>query len=198
MMKRKNAVAVIIVLFICVAVYLNWNYDGTTGELSENIKMSDETKLVVNDGTELTEADSEETANVDENKADDSEKQDIKGDVSEYFYEARLEKQKARDSAINILKEATEEENLSKESRDDAVESIETLASGGLSETRIETIIKAKGFSDCIALINDSGVNVIVTAPDGGLTAEDITKIKDVVVGETDISPSKIKIIEIN
>ncbi len=197
MMKRKNAVAVVIILFICVAVYLNWNYEGTSDVLSENAQVPDETRLVVNDGAEVSENAQENVVSI-EGKEDGNEKLDAKGNVAEYFDEARLEKQKARDSAINILKEAAEEENLSAQSRDNAAQSIETLASGALSESRIETLVKAKGFSDCIALINDAGVNVIVTAPEGGLSAEDTTKIKDIVVGETHISPSQIKIIEIN
>ena len=200
MMKRKNAVAVIIVLFICVAVYLNWNYEGVDN-LSENGVIFGESKLVVNDGAEAPkdkDESGEEAEKASEESTEENTKRDINGDVFEYFDEARLEKQKARDSAINILKEAVEEENLSQKSRDDAAASIETLASGALSETRIETLVKAKGYSDCVALINESGVNVIVTAPEGGLTAADTTKIKDIVVSETHISPSQIKIIEIN
>ena len=135
-----------------------------------------------------------------EKKDDTEEKNDekkISGSVSEYFEEARMEKQKARDSAITTLKEAVGEKNLSQESRDRAAASIETLSSGAVSETRIETLVKAKGYDECVALINESGVNVIVSAPAAGLTAGDTTKIKDIVVSETNIQPSKIKIIEI-
>ena len=46
-------------------------------------------------------------------------------------------------------------------------------------------------------LMNEKGVNVIVSAPEGGLAASDTTKIKDIVVSETGISPGQIKIIEI-
>ena len=86
---------------------------------------------------------------------------------------------------------------MPEESRERAAKSIETISSGAISETRIETLIKAKGFSDCVALINDKGVNVIVNAPETGLTASDTTKIKDIVVSETGVSPSQIKIVEI-
>ena len=58
-------------------------------------------------------------------------------------------------------------------------------------------LVKAKGYKDCVALINESGVNIIVTAPEEGLSVSDTTKIKDIVVAETMMSPDKIKIIEI-
>lgn len=170
-MKRKGTVAAIIVLFICVAVYLNLNTTEVKGD-DERIR------------TTLAE-ESEVKEETTEQKEDS------------YFEEARLEKQKARDSAITTLKEAVNEENMSDESRDRAAKTIETISSGAIAETRIETLIKAKGFEDCVTLINDKGVNVIVSAPESGLSTADTTKIKDIVVSETGVSPSQIKIVEI-
>ncbi len=199
MLKRRNAVAVIMVLFICVAVYLNWNNTGVSENLSENEASLGESKLVVSDGVEVPQEKGEDkTEKSAQQQSEKTDKRDSDGETEKYFDEARLEKEKARDSAINILKDAVDEENLSQKSRDEAAASIETLANGALSEARIETLVKAKGYKDCVALINDAGVNVIVTSPEGGLSAADTTKIKDIVVAETDISPSQIKIIEIN
>lgn len=172
-MKRKGAVALVLVLFLGVAVYLNWN--------TENIE-SDSSRVRTTLG-EVSDVEEPEEIN-EENK-------------NEYFEEARIEKKKARDSAISTLKESVDEENFSKEARDRAAVSIETISAGAIAETRIETLIKAKGFEDCVALKNDSGVNIIVTAPKEGLSASDTMKIKDIVVAETGISSSQIKIIEI-
>ena len=172
-MKKKTTVAAIVILFLCVAVYLNLN----TAEIG-----NDDERLITTLGEQNTE---------------DADAPVVAEDREKYFEEARLEKQKARDSAITTLKEAAKEESLPEESRDRAAKSIETISSGAISETRIETLIKAKGFGECVALINEKGVNVIVSAPESGLTAADTTKIKDIVVSETGISPSQIKIIEI-
>ncbi len=185
-MKKKNLVATVIILFVCVAVYLNTN----TG-LSE-----DDTKRIEgNLGQSSTVSGSEEIT--EDLKSNEHEKKDAPGNITEYFSQAREEKQKARDTALTTLKEALAEENLSEASRDSAAESIETISTGAVSETRIETLVKAKGYTDCVALINDAGVNVIVTAPEKGLSASDTTKIKDIAVSETDFLPSQIKIIEI-
>lgn len=175
-MKRKGAVTALIVLFVCVAVYLNWSYTaGLTGDdaldAAGKMKMLGDTELV-----------------------NQTETEEESGD---YFDEARLEKQKSRDNAMNILKETSEKEDVSQESRDQAAASLEEIAVSGVAESRIETIVKAKGFEDCVTLISADGVNVIVKAPTDGLTAADIAKIKDIVINETDMDASKIKVVEI-
>ena len=181
-MKRRNAVAAMIVLFICVAVYLNWSYNSNlqTGKTLGEVTLADNTQDTVEDADkEKTDTESTETA------------------ATEYFTNARLEKQKARDSALTMLKETTEKQDVSQQERDKAAANIESLATGAVSETRIETLIKAKGFEDCVALINSESVNVIVKVPEGGLTASDTTKIKDIVVAEAKVKPAQIKIVEV-
>ena len=205
-LKKKNAVAAMIVLFICVAVYLNWSYTKGIG-LDDSVdvgsgKILGEATLTNKEDTQKTEDKKEDKAtSKDENKKKDKEnkkEESPKDAVSDdYFTNARLEKQKARDSALNILKDTTGKENVSQEARDKATASIETLATGAVSESRIETLIKAKGFQDCVALINEESVNVIVKAPEGGLTASDTGKIRDIVVAEASVKPSQIKIVEI-
>ena len=174
-MKRKGAITALIVLFVCVAVYLNWSYTaGLTGDetldTAGKLKVLGETELV----------------NQTENKEE-----------SDYFEEARLEKQKSRDNAMNILKETSEKDDVSQESRDQAAASLEEIAVSSVAENRIETLVKAKGFDDCVTLISSDGVNVIVKAPADGLTATDIAKIKDIVISETKMDASKIKVVEI-
>ena len=124
-MKRKSAVTAMIVLFVCVAVYLNWSY--TQSGTDELLETAGKTKILG------------ETALV--NREESTAKQD-----GTYFDEARLEKQKSRDSALNILKETAEKQDVSQESRDQAAASMEQLAVNCVCENRIETLVKAKGF----------------------------------------------------
>ena len=191
-MKRKNAVTAMIVLFICVAVYLNWSYTQNIAADTETGKTLGEVTLA-NGEKEEKEGDEGEKMDVDENGEEKSEETV----ADDYFTNARLEKQKARDSALTILKENSEKENISQQERDKAASNMESLATGAVTEARVESLIKAKGFKDCVALINDEAVNVIVKAPEGGLTASDTTKIKDIVVSEAKVKPSQIKIVEI-
>lgn len=193
-LKKKNAVAAMIVLFICVAVYLNWSYTRGIG-LDDAVDVG--SGKILGEATltnQTEEGKDKEKVSGEEKKEAESPKETVSDD---YFTNARLEKQKARDSALNTLKETTDKDNISQEARDKATASIETLATGAVAESRIETLVKAKGFADCVALINEESVNVIVKVPEGGLTASDSSKIRDIVVAETSVKPSQIKIVEI-
>ena len=54
--------------------------------------------------------------------------------------------------------------------------------------------MKAKGYSDCVAVIQNGECSVIVS---GKLQNEsDAVVIQDIVAGQTDFSPEKIKIVE--
>ena len=194
-MKKRSAITAVIIMFICVAVYLNWNTMEIKDERERLNENFGETNFVVNDSAEASETSAEENVS-DKEKTEES--SDTMKNSGEYFDEARMEKQKARDSAITTLKETTAEESVSQETRDKAAGSIEKISTNALAETRIETLVKAKGYVDCVALINDSGVSVIVTAPEEGLSPSDINKIKDIAVSETNILPSNIKIVEIH
>lgn len=191
-MKKRGAITAVIIMFICVAVYLNWNTMEISDDRERLNENFGETSFVVND-SEMTSETSDEAK-----PQAEKENTDKKRDVGEYFEEAKLEKQKARDAAITTLKEMTSEEKISQESRDEAAAGIETISTNAISENRIETLVKAKGYTECVALINDSGVSVIVNAPADGLEASDIIKIKDIAVSETNVSPSAIKVVEIN
>ncbi len=190
-LKKRNAVAAMIVLFICVAVYLNWSY---TRGIGQDDAVDVDSGKILGEATLTNQEEEGKKEQVTKEEKEESPKDTVAND---YFTNARLEKQKARDSALNTLKETTNQENISQEARDKATASIETLATGAVAESRIETLVKAKGFTDCVALINEESVNVIVKAPEGGLTQSDTSKIRDIVVAEAKVKPSQIKIVEI-
>ena len=52
-----------------------------------------------------------------------------------------------------------------------------------------------KGYADCVAFMGADSISVVVSAPDG-LEAEDVAKIKDIVIAETSYTPGQIKIME--
>ena len=65
------------------------------------------------------------------------------------------------------------------------------------SETDIENMVKAKGFSDCVASIADDKISVAVRPVNGELTKSDVAKIRDVVLSKTTISSQNIVVVEV-
>lgn len=182
---KRNAIVVIIVLFVGAAVYLNWSYgqqtnvdaDGDTGG-----KLLGEAALV--------------------NGASDPDKEEQDGEEENgqartgYFATARLNRQQARDSALEILKEAAADAMADQTVIDEANTSIQTLAAYTLSEAQIENLVIAKGYTDCVCYINESSASVVVAATVEGLTDADIARISEIVMEETGLSADQIKIIE--
>lgn len=118
---------------------------------------------------------------------------DTAGD--DYFSTARLSRKQARDTAISMLEEAKGEENASEEVANEASETLQVLAGYTVAETQIENLVVAKGYADCVAFMGADSISVVVSAPDG-LEAEDVAKIKDIVIAETSYTPGQIKIME--
>jgi len=63
-------------------------------------------------------------------------------------------------------------------------------------ETNIETMILAKGFSQCIAVISNENCNVIVESD--GLEPGEVAQITEIVYEQAGIHPANLKIVEKN
>lgn len=184
---KRNAVVLAIVLFVGVAVYLNWSYNNQlTGESnpdSSDGKVLGQTTLV--NGVE-----------------DDAEGEDASAEVEDgddgsgYFASARLNRQQARDSALELLQEAAADEKAEQTVVDEANASIQAMAADTLSEAQVENLVTAKGYGDCVCFIGEDGVNLVVSTTSQGLGETDIAKIVEIVREETGLSADKIKIIE--
>ena len=66
-----------------------------------------------------------------------------------------------------------------------------------LEEAQIESLVIAKGYSDCVTYISDNVVSVAVSAPAEGLKESDVALISDVVTSQRDCNLSDVRIIEV-
>lgn len=183
---KRNAVVLAIVMFVGVAVYLNWSYNNQlTGENSgENGdgKVLGQTTLV--NGVE-----EESEGETVDGQVDDS-------DASGYFASARLNRQQARDSALELLQEAAADEKAEQTVVDEANASIQTMADATVTEAQIENLITAKGYTDCVAFLGEDSISVVVSALDNGMTDADAARIGEIVMEQTGLKADQIKIIE--
>ena len=60
--------------------------------------------------------------------------------------------------------------------------------------TNIETLIEAKGFAECVAVIKDDSASIVVKSD--GLQAAQISQINEIVYEQSGISPVNVKIIQ--
>lgn len=187
---KRNAVIITVLLFVCVAAYLNWSYN----------KKSDDTETA-GEASPMESA-SSIAQNSAEQAAPDAGLYYIPSDPTpavnkEFFDAARLNRQQARDAAAATLSTVSKTEGASKEIIDAALEEIALIASNTVKEAQLEDLIKAKGFADCVVYISDDGVNVTVPAPEEGLPASSVAKITDIVTSQTDYTAADLHIIPI-
>ena len=110
-----------------------------------------------------------------------------------YFTATALNRQQSRDEAIDVLRIISEDEEASAEARKAAAEMISQIAIDIQNEASIETLVKAKGFTDCVAIISEDSVSVIVGADE--LQAAEAAQIFAIVYETTGVSPENISII---
>jgi hypothetical protein len=67
-----------------------------------------------------------------------------------------------------------------------------------VKETKIENLIQSKGFTDAVVMIDEDSITASVAGNNGALSATDVAKIADIIVGETDADLTKVKINDAN
>lgn len=113
---------------------------------------------------------------------------------SEFFANARLERQKARDSALEQLNKVLSNNSADAAAQKTASEKIAKISENITAENKIETLVKAKNVSACLAVISDEKVEVIVECKE--LTDALVLQIKEIVMNQTKTSYENISIIE--
>ena len=180
---KKNVVAAAVLVTVCAGIYMNWLYteDAQNVSLTDTLdaeKILDDSMLVM--GTEEALAAAEELSETDT--------------AADYFAAVRLSRQEARDSAIALLQEAMAYDTDTEQESSAELESIVQVA---LSEAQIESLVIAKGYSDCVAYMSDDGISVAVAAPAEGLAQEDVALITDIITTQSSYEIDDIRIVEV-
>lgn len=177
---KKNMVAAAVLVTVCAGIYVNWLYteDAATGNLTDTLDaekvLSDDTLIL--DDSALVSAEGSDTA-------------------SDYFAAVRLSRQEARDSAIGLLQEAMAYSDATKAAESNA--QLEDIVETALSEATIESLVIAKGYTDCVAYMTSEGISVAVAAPEGGLQDGDVAVIADIVLSQSEYTLNDIRIVEV-
>lgn len=154
-------------VLVCFSVYLNWRFSKNKSQPAETSKVLGEAQYV--------------STTVE--------------DTGKYFTQSRLTRQQSKEDALDLLESVI----ASKESTEAVKQQANTeklaISKNDQSEATIENLVKAKGFADCVAFISDENVNVVVQSE--GLQDQQVAQIQEIVVSETGVKPSQVKIVEV-
>lgn len=192
---KRNAVVVAIVLFVGAAVYLNWSYNEQGGQSGDEPgKVLGETSLV----NSPQEPGGEGTSQTGQEGQGEQGEQSGTGEEAQtgYFASARLNRQQARDNALELLQKAAADAAADQTLIDEANASIQAMATYTMSEAQAENLITAKGYGECVCFLNSDSASVVVSTSQTGLAEEDTAKILEIVMETTGLQANQIKIIE--
>ena len=192
-LKSRGATAAVLTLALGAAICLNWSFSrNAPAELTmpDTVETSAGAAVPITDPLAVetvAEADDAEAAADDTADKNYGEAQLVsvnKDSGTEFFEAARLTRSKARDEALDTLKKSLKDAKLTAEEKTQLTEELSTRINNITLETKLETLIKAKGFADCVVNREDSKANVTVMTESDALTAEEVTRIRDVLLGQ--------------
>ncbi len=178
---KRNIIIACAVLLIGAAVWLNFilfsgvdqnsgygDYDQPSGNISDNLNNN-----TGNGGGDTnTSIDAEDT----------------------YFSATLVSRQRARDEALEVLQAVVDNVEASEAMKTEALAGIAAIAEEIQLEANIESLILAKGFEKCIAVLNGDTASIVVSADD--LQIAQIAQINAIVYEQAGIVPAGVTIIK--
>ena len=205
---KKQIVIAALVLILGAAVYLNWQFADipattTGGEVSAGTTEDGASEMAGEESLSQVNGETQQSGTTEETAESSGQKilgeatfvnaQVLSGDA--YFASARLARSKTRDEAIATISTVLDDETLTEDDKKEASAKAMSITDAIEAESRIENLIKAKGFADCMVYITEQSASVVVKSD--GLTQDQATQIKNIVVSEGDIKGENISITEI-
>ena len=167
---KRNLIIACAVLLIGAAVWLNF------------ILFSGNDKNEGYDGYDQPSGNISDSLN---NSQDDAE--------NTYFSATLVSRQKARDEALEVLQAVVDNVEASETVKNEALAGISAIADEIQKEANIESLITAKGFEKCVAVLNGDKASIIVSAD--SLQPAQIAQINTIVYEQAGIAPSGVTII---
>ena len=207
--RTRQATAAVLALALGAAVYLNWSFaraapqdltvgaiaDGTAQEVSAVIDpLTDDTAVETAAAVDTTDTQAPTGKNYGEAQMVSV----SKDSGAEFFESARLARTKARDEALDTLKKSLKDAKLSDAEKKKLTEDLAAQVSSITLETKLETLIKSKGFADCVVDLEGKKANGTVMPENDALTAAEVTRIRDALLSQCEgLAAQDITIVEV-
>ncbi len=175
--QKKHIITAALILALGAAVYVNWQF-GAQGAQKSSRELGAASYVnatVSSTGDEAVKT----SALTDEQK--------------NYFASERTKRQSAQDKIIDKANEVLKLDSSTDEEKTEAQKSAAQIIKFFSVQESIESIIRAKGFSECMCYISDMGVTVIV--PEKELNETAALVIDDAVTSHYKVAYDKISIV---
>lgn len=201
--RRNQVIIAALAVMIAVAGYLNYSgriFGSGTDATEANSEMANmelldisEDDLAETDG-EIASNDSEET----DGTVDGTPGEAVltSGDASAVVAEAKVTREQVRAKNKESLMEIIDNQNLSDEQKQDAVNQLLVMTDLAEKEAAAETMLASKGFSEAVVSLTSESADIVVNAAD--LSEANRAQIEDIVTRKTGIAAENIVITPIS
>ena len=197
---KKSEIAIYAISLMLVAAgYFNYStfnqkaeetYSEDVGNISEQyanvgdavLVSNNETENVTDENTKTTSPSSETTETKTENETD-------------YYANAKLNRDKMYAEMISNYEKIINNQNASEAQKSIATQEITKINNTKNAIMISENLIGTKGINNCVILVNDGSVNVVVNVQ-GGLNKENVAKLQNIVSRELKVEIDNIHITE--
>lgn len=179
---KKQILLSALTLLLGGAVYLNYVLADGNGLLDPTLLRTDPDAVTAAEADDLANYGTAEMVSAAASKSD-------------YFAQARLDRQSSRDYAVQTLQSILGGGDLSKDEMvTNAIDAV-NLSKQSEKESVIENLILSQGFSDCVVYLDGQTAKIVVES--SGLKPEQAAAIKEIVLSESDVSAEGIRIFEV-
>ena len=185
---KKQILLAVLVVALGLAVYLIYYFSeqnppvANTGTSTSESKNLGDAQYVNNGSTTIPPSGGDTTGTT--------------GDPNDYFVQARLNRETSREEALDILRDMMNDVKASEETQQKALAEAAEIAAAVEQESKIESLVKAKGFSDCVAYIAEDACNIVVRSD--GMTPQQALQITEIVTAQSKIVAQNVKIVTVN
>ena len=200
--NTRRATAFTLAAALVVAVYLNWQYAraDTTPQLEDTALMVAAEPVSTTEETAIldalpTEAEAASSANKNYGEAQLVSVANDSG--TKFFEEARLKREKAHDEAMDTLQKSMKSSSLTADEKKEYTAQMAANLEDLHAENEIETLVKAKGFADCLCFLQSGRADLTVMTTGEPLTAAQVAQIRDVVLNKSNVTAQNITVVEV-
>lgn len=168
---KKHIILACLTLILGIAVYLNYAFGQTGGELTATDAQAGDEGVNYGDAAFVS------------------------AEQSDYFAQARLDKMTKRDEAVETLQALLGGGDLTDDEMVAMTLDAVNISKMVESEGKIESLIKAQGFEDCVVYLDGTSANIVVKSE--GLVPSEAAIIKDILLGEVTVPQENITIFEV-
>lgn len=193
--KKNQVIVTLLAVLIAVAGYLNYADKNEKAKEVNNDTYdsvySNDTLLSGND--DIQSLDGEEAESTQETTAEPGAAVLTNGtSLTSFMVQARLDREQTRSKNKETLMEVINNESVNESEKKKAVKSMVEITDTCEMENSIETLLKAKGFSDIVITLSDKQADVIVSSAE--VEDSQRAQIEDVIKRKTGLSANDITI----